>query len=106
MRIIIEVDAEEMTVRTERTDRQPATSVSATPPPAVLRAAAALGASSAGPAPSEVDPATQTDRLSFAATATATPAAEAVDAGAGPFAPPGIAAAHIEEEHDAEPGPD
>jgi hypothetical protein len=95
MRIIIEVEGEDITVRTEQTEKQTA-HLSDTPPRELLRAAAAFGAASAGPAPSAAG-------LTELATELSSPAIEAlpaepVDAGAGPFPPPGRVAPDAEEQ--------
>jgi hypothetical protein len=52
VRIIIDIDGEDVTVRTERTSTTTA-SHREERPPELLRTAAALGAMSAGPAPAE-----------------------------------------------------
>jgi hypothetical protein len=96
VRIIIEVDGEDVTVRTERTEKPPRTYSSDPPPPEILRAAAALGATSAGPAPSEGDLASLADE--FSRTATAALPTESVDAGAGPFPPPGYSVTDTEDQ--------
>jgi hypothetical protein len=86
MRIIIDIEGENVTVRTERAEEPGAMSVSESPPPELLRAAAARGATSAGPAPREGEMAEPAVALS------AVPAearAEPVDAGGAPFPPPG-----------------
>ena len=95
MRIIIEIEGEVVTVRTEPTEKRQAEYPSDTPPPEVLRAAAALGATSAGPAPTEVE----LERLGGELPPVAIEAlAEAVDAGSGPFAPPGMTVQDGEEQ--------
>jgi hypothetical protein len=87
MRIVIDIEGEDVVVRTERTASRPTAWPSPTPPPEVLRSAAALGATSAGPAPVEAGmPELRREPRSAAVEAFA----ETVDAGGGPFAPPGM----------------
>jgi hypothetical protein len=80
MRIIIDIDGEVVTVRTEPATTGAHVYASDAVPPDVLRAAAARGATSAGPAPAE--PERAPEEIEARAT-------EPVDAGPGPFAPPG-----------------
>lgn len=97
MRIIVEIEGENVAVRTERADARATRDFSElsrpdvfdSPPPEVLRAAAALGASSAGRAPYEAElAALGSEFRPDAVKALAEPA----DAGAAPFAPPGLMA--------------
>lgn len=83
MRIIIEIEGEDVTIRTA--EEPGAMYVSQTPPPELLRAAAARGATNAGPAPrgEMAEPAVD---LSAAPVESL---AEPVDAGAAPFPPAG-----------------
>jgi hypothetical protein len=94
MRIIIEIEGEDVTVRTEREEKPGSMYIAETPPPALLRAAMARGAASAGPAPREAELAEPSAELSAAAVEAL---AEPVDAGAGPFPPPGIPGGEGEE---------
>ena len=90
MRIIIDIDGDVVTVRTERTGAE-TEYVSEVPPPEVLQAAARLGATSAGPAP-------RAGKLVEAGPDALRELGEAFDAGVGPFAPPGISVPKDEEE--------
>jgi hypothetical protein len=75
MRIIIDIDGEDVTVRTERTSTTTAPHREE-PPTELLRTAAALGAMSAGPAPTA------------AASAATETSVEVSDAGSARFATP------------------
>jgi hypothetical protein len=90
MRIIIDIDGDVVTVRTERTGAE-TEYVSEVPPPEVLRAAARLGATSAGPAP-------RAGKLVEAGPDALRALGETFDGGFGPFAPPGISVPKDEEE--------
>ncbi len=94
MRIIIEIEGEDVTVRTERVEKPGVMYVAETTPPELLRAATARGATSAGPAPREAEIAVPAVELSAAAVKAL---GEPVDAGAGPFPPPGIPGGEGEE---------
>jgi hypothetical protein len=90
MRIIIDIDGDVVTVRTERTGAE-TEYVSEVPPPEVLRAAARLGATSAGPAP-------RAGKLVEAGPDALRALGETFDGGFGPFAPPGISVPKDEED--------
>jgi hypothetical protein len=82
MRIVIEIDGDEVRMTTDRSDLSERSL--AEPPEEVLLAAAALGAQSAGAAPRESDlVSVQPSELSDAARA-------ALDAGGAPFQPASI----------------
>jgi hypothetical protein len=93
MRIIIEIDGEDVTVRTERMPTHQRVRASGEPPPEALRSAAALGAASAGPAPVDAD---LQDLGTEASHADVGAIAEAADAGAGPFPPPRVLSDDVE----------
>jgi hypothetical protein len=86
MRIIIEIEGEDISVRTERAEKPGASFVAETPPPELLRAATARGATSAGPAPREDE---ITEPAADLAAAVVAALAQPVDAGAAPFPPSG-----------------
>ncbi len=89
MRIVIEIDGVEL-VRTEEQPKVTTVAIPSgmTPPDKLLKAAAALGADSAGPAPAEI---TNLDMAAVSVSKSYGPvaegAAEAMDAGTAPGAP-------------------
>jgi hypothetical protein len=97
MRIIIEVEDDKLTAATEG---QREANRSPEPPPELLRTAAALGATSAGPAPSPEE-VTGVRVEELAPEATEALSATQVDAGGAPFGPSTAAeptTAYAEEE--------
>jgi hypothetical protein len=80
MRIVIEIDGEEVTAKTSRPQAE-----GEVPPPELRRAAAELGATSAGPAPTEPGVPARLEDLPRAALDAL--AAAPADAGSAPAAP-------------------
>jgi hypothetical protein len=89
MRIIIDVDGDVVTVRTARTGVE-TEYVLEVPPPEMLEAAARLGATGAGPAP-------RRGELVEAGPDGLGELEDAVDAGVGPLAPPGMSVSNEED---------
>jgi hypothetical protein len=96
MRIVIEIDGVEVTPRVEQQSSVPETAIAPAstavqaavkPPDYLLRAAAALGAESAGPAPAALtEPAAASTPITSVRPATAAAHVGALDAGAAPHA--------------------
>ena len=101
MRIIIDIEGDDVTIRTERGDASVAKPAAAEPPPEILRIAAKVGAQSAGPAPERAE----LDRMATTLSADEIEAiaGSASSAGAGPVPPPHVTQAAPEASAEERP---